>query len=412
MPPSSDGAFVVILLGSVVGSAVLRLVPGRSRATLSAAAGAALICAACEPYQVLHLGSSLLLGVLSWMLCAPAWRGSVCMLLTFAHLGGLRVMGVATGPANAALLVLVLRLIAGNSDRPTDAPKTVADFVLYACCYQGLFTAPFYTYTQWNAAMRAPAPFPSVRTIALDVLRSAVVFAVWRALAWQLPFHVALDDSQWMHTSPWARPLHFYASSYQFRWRFYACWVVMEASGRLAGFAEPSNVDILGCELATSPSAYIASWNVSVQGWLKQYVYRRLPKRTPRELKQLVTFAASAYWHGIHPGYYLCFAFMLLMVAAEGLLRSAAAQLPPALTALHSGEGVTATISSLVCHLWTMWCFSFAGIAFNLLQWSDTFRMWSALGQYGFWLLLVPTAMSVPILFQGPRARGTDMKAS
>ena len=56
---------------------------------------------------------------------------------------------------------------------------------------------------------------------------------------------------------------------FQFRWRFYTAWTVIEVAGLLAGFALPTNVDVCGCELSTSPSGLIAGWNTSVQGWLK-----------------------------------------------------------------------------------------------------------------------------------------------
>ena len=46
------------------------------------------------------------------------------------------------------------------------------------------------------------------------------------------------------------------------------------------------------------------------------------------------TFLVSAYWHGIHPGYYLFFAGVALMVMIEQLVRAAAATLPPNMAAL------------------------------------------------------------------------------
>ena len=69
-----------------------------------------------------------------------------------------------------------------------------------------------------------------------------------------------------------------------------------------------------------SPSALISGWNTSVQSWLKERVYRRLPKATPRSARMLATFAVSAFWHGVHPGYYLMFAGLFVMVGVEQLV--------------------------------------------------------------------------------------------
>merc|ERR1719424_1164302 len=116
------------------------------------------------------------------------------------------------------------------------------------------------------------------------------------------------------------RLCYFYLSSFQFRFRFYACWSLVEAAGVLCRFPHPSNVSPWECETATSPSLIIASWNVSVHRFLRAYVHTRL-QLPSRPARRLGAFAVSAFWHGMHAGYYLFFAGLFAMVLVERLVR-------------------------------------------------------------------------------------------
>lgn len=153
-------------------------------------------------------------------------------------------------------------------------------------------------------------------------------------------------------------------------------------------------VDIRETELCTTPSGYIAGWNTSVQSWLKVYVYRPLPRGTPRAARQLVVFLVSAFWHGIHPGYYLCFAGMFAMVNVEQLARAAFTPLLPHFVT----HGRAGALLALVCHLWTMACFCFTGIAFNKLSWGGVLDAWASFHYYGVWLTVVPGVVAAIIL--------------
>jgi len=67
-------------------------------------------------------------------------------------------------------------------------------------------------------------------------------------------------------------------------------------------------------EFAGNAKESLDQWNKSVQCWLRRYVYDRLLQRdqekgkTPNiESATSITFATSAFWHGINPSYYLTF---------------------------------------------------------------------------------------------------------
>jgi len=78
-------------------------------------------------------------------------------------------------------------------------------------------------------------------------------------------------------------------------------------------------------ETVTSLADVLRHWNIHTQSWLERYIF----KRTPRAYNRWVTFAASAFWHGFYPGYYLAFFTVPLLQEAS---RAAYALLRPTLT--------------------------------------------------------------------------------
>ena len=377
--------YVAILVGSVVVSALLRLVPTSSRATASAVVGIAFVVGACANGAI-QLAVALLLALLNYGFTPRSMRRAGAFALAFGHLGILRVLEEPQGATNAALLVLVLRLASlGDVE---EGPRSATELIQYACCYHGLFTAPWYTYAEWSEAMRAPQPLPTAGVLGRATLKALGAVLLYLSVKNQFPYEHAFDVKEWEKCgyTAWARFSFFYISSFQFRWRFYVCWLVMRISALLIGFASTSNVDLVATELCTSPSGYIAGWNMSVQAWLKAHVYRPLPRSTPRVARQLAVFLASSFWHGVQPGYYLCFAGMLVMVNVEALARSELLPLlPPWAT-----RGALGALLAFTCHVWTMSCFCFTGIAFNLLQFTDILSAWHSFSYYGVWLTAVP----------------------
>ena len=405
-----DVVFVLLLVGSVVGSALLRLCPTRWRADVAALAGVLAILGACGP-NAIHPLTGVLLSAAARRLVPRRWRAGASFALAFGHLTVLRLLPVSPGgPTNAAMLLLTLRL-------STAEAESTLELVRYACCYHGLFTGPYVSHAEWHASMRTPRPLPPARSLIRALLAALAALAVWRVVASSLPYQLvsAVDVDAWDTWVPrgvpsvlrgvagfMSRLFYFHASSYQFRWRFYACWLVMEFSGLLVGLAQPANVDVGACELATSPSQLIGGWNTSVHVWLKQHVYRGLPPRASRVVRQLATFAVSTFWHGLRPGYFLCFAGLFFMVSVEQLVRAAWA------TRVGDAHAPSTSVAvRLACHLWTMGCLTFYGGAFNLLGGGEILALWRSLRFYGIWLTALPAlpaAMRLAWVRTQPRA--------
>jgi len=62
------------------------------------------------------------------------------------------------------------------------------------------------------------------------------------------------------------------------------------------------NIDEYGVEMKPTVKTVLHTWNKSVQYWMAAYVYKRV---FFRPIGQGWTMFVSAYWHGLHPGYYM-----------------------------------------------------------------------------------------------------------
>ena len=78
-------------------------------------------------------------------------------------------------------------------------------------------------------------------------------------------------------------------------------------------FNKVTNVNIKGLILTDKVKNFLASWNISVHEWLKNYVFMRKLPTDPKKrgqgipLASLLTFSVSAIWHGFYPGFLLFF---------------------------------------------------------------------------------------------------------
>ena len=58
-------------------------------------------------------------------------------------------------------------------------------------------------------------------------------------------------------------------------------------------FETVHNIDEYGCETATTVKTVLHHWNMTVQYWMANYIYKRVSLKF---LGQPVTMAVSAYW--------------------------------------------------------------------------------------------------------------------
>lgn len=297
-----DLVYVGVLAGSL---ALGKLSPALSSATrpfVFALAGVLALLLSCGA-QSLHALATTGLALAVLRLAPVHLHGRVCAAVCFTYVTAMRLLTVPRGPTNAVQLMLTLRLTMLGFESTDGRLNGVPShrLILYISCMHGLFTGPCYTFDDWSQAMglvSRPGELIARRP-GWTLAWAFAVACVWQGVVRALPYKQIFDET-WSQKPLLHRVAYFFVSSSQYRcnresrslmlmWpvgeshhqillastttfrlavchslRFYVCWLVMEAAGCLVGFTTPSNVDVLGCELATKPSAYIVAWNTSV----------------------------------------------------------------------------------------------------------------------------------------------------
>lgn len=129
------------------------------------------------------------------------------------------------------------------------------------------------------------------------------------------------------------------------RMKYYAIWSlsmvgvkasglsyqIVERDGKVTDSHDKIQVaNILNVEFGSSFKVKVDSWNMSVQQFLKRYVYDRLSAdskdgKVNKSLKskaQSATIILSAFWHGFYPSYITSFFhWMLVLQVSQQIFR-------------------------------------------------------------------------------------------
>ena len=137
----------------------------------------------------------------------------------------------------------------------------------------------------------------------------------------------------------WKRWVILYRGAFIKRCIYYVGWLFGEAMSRVSGagytgqIKDPKtgemvdnwetsvNVMPLLFETATTMKVGVDTWNMATERWLRHYVYDRV-RFHPKYGKyaRYITFVASAFWHGLYPGYYIFFISAAVHREAQGSL--------------------------------------------------------------------------------------------
>ena len=106
---------------------------------------------------------------------------------------------------------------------------------------------------------------------------------------------------------------------------------------------------------------------MTVQFWMANNVYKRVPLK---KLGQPITMAVSAYWHGLHPGYYLSMLTTSPCILAENLMDKGFKR-------KFVGEKFYKVYN------WATWLFrtrefDYMSIGFILLSYDETIKFWKS----------------------------------
>ncbi|XP_052779959.1 lysophospholipid acyltransferase 7-like [Mya arenaria] len=276
------------------------------------------------------------------------------------------------------------------------------DILQYSLCYIGLFTGPYYKYRTYHDMLhlKVDAHIP-IRKYALARIKQLPVIAVVY-LGCSYFFNIQYVKTEEFSQDPlWFRLVYMVPMFQIFRTRLYLAWIMSELMCFTAGlgaypveakakcgegpsdfvalkecsekdvchmeyeFETVHNLDIWGCELAPTTREGLRSWNMSVQYWLAAYVHRRLPRHLGAG-RVAITMGVSAFWHGIHPGYYLSFLTVPPILVAEDLM----------IAAFRRGSATQMLLFDWACWFFKMRGFDYNCMGFLLLTYGDTVAYW------------------------------------
>ncbi|CAL8359966.1 unnamed protein product [Arctogadus glacialis] len=347
--------------------------------------GLSLTIATCQ----IHALHSLVTVIGTWIIIKSTWRSApaLCLGWTFLYLLFFRLvtwfgLPAPTPFANAIQLLLTLKMVSlanevqsyhlekkkevsSFSKSPVigglSAEPSLYDILSYSYCYVGIMTGPFFrfqTYVDW---LRQPSPLtlPAVAPCLQRLKLVPVYGALFLAVNSVFPLgYVRTDD--FLNDNFFFRLFYMTAVFFVFRMRFYAAWCAAEAGCISAGlgcypegamskpgggptvsyspdpnapvaydFKTIQNIDCYNTDFCVKVRHGMRYWNMTVQWWLHHYIYPNSPFKA-YVLRAGWTMFISAYWHGLHPGYYLSFLTIPLCIAAESAMEgSVRARLGP-----------------------------------------------------------------------------------
>lgn len=121
-------------------------------------------------------------------------------------------------------------------------------------------------------------------------------------------------------------------------------------------FETVHNVNVYGVETCWTFREAMKHWNMCIQYWLAIYIYKPFPNK---QLRTLVTLLVSAYWHGVHSGYYLCIVGAPFYMPIESLYHNLIRA---------NATGVKRQIIDVLFWISKFFAFSYLGTAFLLMN--------------------------------------------
>lgn len=199
------------------------------------------------------------------------------------------------------------------------------------------------------------------------------------------------------------------------RTKYYGVWSLTEGACILSGLGfngmdlktgkicwdRVRNINPWRVESAQNTRAYLSSWNMNTNSWLRNYVYLRVTPmgRKPGFRASMATFITSAFWHGFYPGYYLSFVLAsFIQNTAKNFRRYVRPFfVEPLYEKSEQKPKYKKKLYDIFSWLATQLTFSFVVAPFMVLGFVDSIRVWTSVYMYA----VIGTMISI-IFFATP----------
>ncbi|XP_065154385.1 lysophospholipid acyltransferase 7 [Paramisgurnus dabryanus] len=365
----------------------------------------------------------------TWLVIKLNWKNAPSLSLgwTFLYLLFFRLatwfgLPSPTPFANAIQLLLTLKMVSLANEVQSyhlEKKKEVSSFtkspvirgltqepslynvIAYSYCYVGIMTGPFFRYQTYVDWLQQPSPLslPGVAPCLQRLQMIPVYGALFVSVNYVFPLSYVRTE-EFLENNYFYRFFYMVAVFFVFRMRFYSAWCGAEAGCISAGlgcypqgalskpgagptvnynpdpgtevdydFKTIQNIDCYNTDFCVKVRHGMRYWNMTVQWWLHHYIYPNAPFRA-YALRAGWTMLISAYWHGLHAGYYLSFLTIPLCIAAETAMEaSVRSRLGPA------GQNIFDWVHWFL----KMRAYDYMCMGFVLLKASDTINYWSSI---------------------------------
>ncbi|XP_070579292.1 lysophospholipid acyltransferase 7-like [Ptychodera flava] len=381
MSPDEFIYMCLLLVSIPLGLLVKNSKTAFSKKLISSGSGVTLVVTLCRLHSlhslITTLGTCLIVKVGGWRHChklAFVWCFGYIAFFRTVHWFGLPY---PPSFANAVQLLLTLRMVGmtfeihdsnsakvnqiGQSDAATskkppvviiDEPS-VLDIFHYAYCYVGIMTGPYYKYKTYYDMIHNDnsSEIPILKPFLQRLKYVALYGSMFIISSHYITIQYAMTDEFYSYSS-WFTTFYMVPMFFVFRTRMYSAWVlsecvcVMSTLGAYPASSKPKcgqgptieipkdsdkdktvddyysfetihNISGYSCDFTATFRDAMRWWNMTVQWWLANFIYRRV---TNRAWRTSVTMLVSAFWHGVHPGYYLSFMTVPIMLYAEDIM--------------------------------------------------------------------------------------------
>lgn len=229
-----------------------------------------------------------------------------------------------------------------QKDRALTKLPPLLDYLTYVFFFPSLMAGPSFDYSEFRRWLdfsifegeyTTPHPDGKPRKHKRKIPRSGRIAAkkaaegvmwigLWILLSGKFS-DKALFTSEFRARSFLYRAFFLWPLGFTYRLKYYGAWTLAEGACILSGLSyngiDPvtkkrkwdrvRNIDPYRHETGQNVHALLETWNMNTNKWLKTYIYLRVtPKgKKPGFKSTLFTFATSAFWHGVSPGYYMTF---------------------------------------------------------------------------------------------------------
>ncbi|EDO17195.1 hypothetical protein Kpol_1035p7 [Vanderwaltozyma polyspora DSM 70294] len=299
---------------------------------------------------------------------------------------------------------------------------SLLQFMAYTFFYPTLLTGPSIDYIEFDDWLTGNifkdyptsnlAYVPHNWKLSLKKLIKGLVFLLLAGISKTVISEDKLNSKKAFLDRSFIYKIHYlYLLGFAFRLKYYSAWTTAEGACISSGIAynyydkdshsivwdRMSNIDIWTFEAAQSSYVSIKSWNIKTNNWLKNYVYLRLcnDNEKPTFTATLITFAVSAFWHGINPCYYLTFLTGALYQNCGQYYRKYTRPV------FLLGDRVTPSkykwIYDFIGFYMVKLLFGYLMQPFILLDFSKALEVWSKVGYFGHICVVITY-----LLFKGP----------